>query len=631
VGGTVAGALETGSSQFQDPASASARATDVLDAATGVGADPAVIALVEGGDVERVRDRLATDPAVARAVVAGPDLVLGYFAVEAHAERAVERLLGVFSDDESVRLGGAEVASFQVGETVSEDLARAELLAIPLILLLSLWVFRGLVAALLPPLVGMVSIGTTFLGLRVLTEGIDLSIFALNLVTALGLGLAIDYSLFVVSRFRDELAARGDTRAALAATMRTAGRTVLFSSLTVAAAMASLLVFPLQFLYSMGIGGIFVSLASAVVALVVLPAVLAVLGPRVNAGSPARWKVPPSSGRWARLAAWILGRPGRVALVSALALVVLALPSLRATFSGVDASVLPTSASARQVHDVLEERGDLGRFTAMTVVTSAAPTSAELAALRSLPGAAAVGAPRAVGTNWAFDVESSSAALDGGSKALVESIRAALPAARVTGETAEFLDLQETLRASIPWAVLVLALTTFVLLFLFTGSVVLPLKALVMNALTLAATFGAMVLLFDWGAGQGGLESTQPILLAAIAFGLSTDYAVFLLSRIKEARDAGHDDREAVGIGLERTGRIITAAALLFCVAVGAFATSSISFIQQVGVGTAIAVALDATVVRAFLVPSLMGLLGRWNWWAPRPLLRLHARLGLAH
>jgi RND superfamily putative drug exporter len=200
----------------------------------------------------------------------------------------------------------------------------------------------------------------------------------------------------------------------------------------------------------------------------------------------------------------------------------------------------------------------------------------------------------------------------------------------VTGETASFLDLQESLGDALPWAALVLALTTLVLLFLFTGSVVLPLKALVMNALTIAATFGAMVLLFQWGLGREGLESTQPILLCAIAFGLSTDYAVFLLSRIKEARDSGLSDRDAVAQGLERTGRIITAAALLFCVAVGAFATSSISFIQEVGVGTAIAVLLDATIVRALLVPSLMGLLGRWNWWAPRPLARLHARLGLA-
>ncbi len=632
IGGTVAESLVTDNAQFDDPASESVRAKDAIEAAVGREATPGIVALVREGSVDAVRDRIERDPAIAATVVDG-DTVLAFMKAGDTAAKAdgVDRIVAAFADDAGVLLGGAEVAGTQIGETVSADLARAELLALPIILLLSFWIFRGGVAALLPPLVGMISIGTTFLGLRVISEGIDLSVFALNLVTALGLGLAIDYSLFIVSRFREELATGAETAAAIGATLRTAGRTVLFSSLTVAAAMASLLVFPQQFLYSMGIGGIFVALASAAVALIVLPALLAVLGAKVNAWAPRRWRQPVSSGRWARLAAWVMRRPGRVALASGAVMVALALPALGTTFVGVDATVLPESASARQVAEALDARGAAGAAVPVTVVTSAAIPEATRAELGELPGAAAAGPSVRLGEEvWAVEIVPRERVLADATKELVRDVRSALPVALVAGETAQQLDLQASLRASLPWAIAVLVLTTFVLLFLFTGSVVLPLKALVMNALTISATFGAMVLLFQWGLGRDGLEATQPILLCAIAFGLSTDYAVFLLSRIKEGRDRGLSDRDAVAEGLERTGRIITAAALLFCVAVGAFATSSISFIQEVGIGTAIAVLLDATIVRALLVPSLMALLGRWNWWAPRPLTRLHARLGLA-
>jgi RND superfamily putative drug exporter len=231
---------------------------------------------------------------------------------------------------------------------------------------------------------------------------------------------------------------------------------------------------------------------------------------------------------------------------------------------------------------------------------------------------------------WRLDVLPRDEGLADRTQQLVRTVRAELPEARVTGQTAGFVDQQASLGAHLPWALAILALTTCTLIFLFTGSVVLPLKSLVMNVLTLGASFGILVVVFEWGRGLPGLESTQPILLAATAFGLSTDYAIFLFSRIKEARDGGLENREAVADGLERTGRLVTAAALLFCVAIGTFATSSISFIQELGVGTAVAVALDATIIRALLVPSLMALLGEWNWWAPRPLRRLHARLGLS-
>jgi RND superfamily putative drug exporter len=323
-------------------------------------------------------------------------------------------------------------------------------------------------------------------------------------------------------------------------------------------------------------------------------------------------------------------RPGLVAAASAAVLVALALPALGVRFTGIDATTLPANASAHRVADALEERGLRAAVGSVTVVLPERPPAAAVASLARLPGVAAAVPPERAGPGvWVVRLLPREPSLAASSQRLVREVRERLPAALVGGGAASFADQQASLRAHVPWALALLASTTFLLLFAFTGSLVLPLKALLLNALTIGAAFGLLVLLFQGAAGERGLESTQPILLVATAFGLSTDYAVFLLSRIKEARDSGLDDREAVAAGLERTGRIVTAAALLFCVAIGAFATSRLVFVRELGVGTAAAVALDATIVRALLVPSLMVLLGRWNWWAPAPLRRLHARLGL--
>jgi RND superfamily putative drug exporter len=324
-------------------------------------------------------------------------------------------------------------------------------------------------------------------------------------------------------------------------------------------------------------------------------------------------------------------RPGRVAALSSAALVLLALPAFGVHFVGVDARTLPPSASARQVSEALDRDGVRGRYAPITAVGERRPPAASVARIAALPGVAAVvPARRAAPGLWRLDVIPRDKGLASSTQQIVRDVRELLPTARVTGQTAGFIDQQASLGRHLPWALAILALTTCVLIFLFTGSVLLPLKSLVMNVLTLGASLGILVLVFQHGRGLDGLESTQPILLCATAFGLSTDYAIFLFSRIKEARDRGQRNRDAVADGLERTGRIVTAAALLFCVAIGTFATSGISFIQELGVGTAAAVALDATIVRALLVPSLMALLGDWNWWAPTPLRRLHARLGLA-
>ena len=498
-------------------------------------------------------------------------------------------------------------------------------------------------------MVGGLAIVLTFLSLRVASEFGEISVFALNLVTGLGLGLAIDYSLFIVSRYREELARSGPGYRALRGTLATAGRTVLFSSLTVTAALASLLVFPQGFLYSMGLGGMMVSLIAAGVALIVLPAVLSLLGPRVNSLALRRLQRAADreahaeqTGAWYRLSRAVMRRPGRIAIASAALLIALGIPSLGIRFTWVDASVLPESASAHRVEDALRRDFPPGRAQPIYVAAETRPgprLSAYARELRGLPGADAVGRPQPAGDGvTVLNVYSRNGELDDRSQDLVRAVRRLDPpfTTEAGGRTAQFVDLKQSLVDHMPMAALIIVAATFAVLFLMTGSLVLPLKALLMNVLTLSATFGLLVRVFQDGrlegllayTSQGALEATQPIVLVALAFGLSTDYGVFLLSRIKEARDKGASDREAVARGLERTGRIVTAAALLFCVAIGAFATSEIIFIKEVGIGTALAVLIDATIVRALLVPSLMEMLGRWNWWSPRPLRRLYERFG---
>src|SRR4051794_37687146 len=642
-----------------DPATDSVKTSPALERATGLATTDSVVVLVRSTDPAAVKGAaraLGGDPAIGQVSPAvrsrqgDAAYVVGRFERDAEQKDAVHRLERTLGSRPGVTVGGGAAANVTVNRIVQDDLARAEMLAFPLLFLLSFWFFRSLVASLLPLLVGGLSIVFAFLGLRIASEELSLSVFALNLVTGLGLGLAIDYSLFMVSRYREELAEHGPGTTALVRTVTTAGRTVLFSSLTVAAALASLLIFPQKFLYSMGVGGAMVSLLAAAVALVVLPAVLALLGERVNALAPKRLRRAAevdarqeARGWWYRLSRFVMRRPARVAVLSAALLIALGLPFLGVKFTSVDATVLPKSSPAHVVDTALRTEFPPGRTTPV-VVAAHAPPGPQLERLsrriRATDGVAALSPPRAQGGGLTrVDVFTRGSDLSEQSQDVVRRIRS-LDApfdVGVAGRTAAFVDQKHSLASHLPIALAWLAITTFAVLFLFTGSLILPLKALLMNALTISAAFGLLVLVFQDGrlegllgyASQGALESSQPVVLFAVAFGLSTDYGVFLLSRIKEARDGGLPDREAVAVGLERTGRIVTAAALLFCVAIGAFATSRIVFIKEVGVGTALAVLIDATLVRALLVPSLMELLGRWNWWAPRPLRRLHARFGL--
>jgi RND superfamily putative drug exporter len=631
-----------------------------------------VVVLVEGVDIRSaegrariaaIARRLQLDTEVASVSSAldsgSPDFVsrggdATYLAValrptDDHARQdTAERIAESLADTPGVTVGGPALAQRQVNTQVEHDLRTAELYAFPLLFLLSLLFFRSLVAALLPLLVGALAIVGTFFMLRVASELTSVSIFALNVAIGLGLGLAIDYSLFIVSRYREEIARTGPGSEAIRRTLTTAGRTVLFSSLTVAGALASLLIFPQRFLYSMGIAGFFVALIAAAIALTVLPALLTLLGPRVNSLTPGflarraeRDASPAQEGFWYRLTQLVARIPGRIAVATATLLVALGIPFLGIEFTSVDAQVLPQSTSARQVDDALRADFPPYRDTPVTLALRGdAREAARVAdAASQLPGAAAVRPPRALGDGtYAIDVISTAPPLAEESRQLARDLRGLEGGTLVTGTTAHYLDLEQSLGEHLPLMLLIVAGVTIGVLFTMTGSVILPLAQLLMNVLGLAAMLGALVLIFQDGrfegllgyTSQGGLEATQLLLLFAVVFGLSTDYGVFLLARIGEARAGGYSDAEAVAVGLERTGRIVTAAALLFCIAFGAFVTSEIVILKVLGLGTALAVLLDASIIRALLVPSLLQLLGRWGWWAPAPLRRLHARIRLS-
>jgi RND superfamily putative drug exporter len=672
VGGSVADRLDPYGAD--DPSTETVEARERLQEAGLRG--PAVIAVVENAPVAKPATRArveALEASVARR--ADVKSVTGYYgtrspAFVSHDGRSTYFAIALNATDDKewqeagaaiadqlsahpgVVVGGGAVAQEQVNKQVEEDLKTAEMLAFPLLFLLSLLFFRSFVASLLPLMIGGLAIIGTFLILRLASEFASVSIFALNLTTALGLGLAIDYSLFIVSRYREEIAKSGPGLVAMRRVMATAGRTVFFSSLTVAAALASLLVFPQRFLYSMGLGGTLVALFAALISLTVLPAVLTMLGTRVNAGAPrflqqraAADARPDEHGFWYRLSRFVMRRPLPVATLSALLLIVMGLPFFGIKFNTVDPTVLPESASARQAYDTVSNDFPPYRESPIWIdLEGGGPEEAATmtARVERVPGVAEVLPPQPLrGDVTALQVISADSFVSDASQETVKEIRALRPppgtTALVGGATADFIDFQGSLAEHMPIALTIVIVATLVILFLMTGSVILPIKSLIMNFLNLSAVFGLLVLIFQDGrlegvldySSPGALEQTMPILLFAVAFGLSTDYAVFLLSRIKEARDNGASDSESVAIGLERTGRIVTAAALLFAVAMGAFATSQIIFIKENGVGTALAVLIDATIIRALLVPSLMELLGKWNWWAPAPLRRLHERWGI--
>jgi RND superfamily putative drug exporter len=640
---------------FQDPDSESARATEALEAASGQRPLPDVVLVVEpagegAGAVDaaaaKAERELRGVPGVTRVVTPAESpqlladdgrasLVVGYLDADVQDIAAVgKRVEQSFDGVRYVTAGGASVTAHQLNRTTENDLRRIELVAAPILFLLSLLVFRGLVAAALPLAVGLLSIVTTLLLLRLLTNVMEIDVFVVNIVIGLGLGLAIDYSLFVVSRFRDELEEGAATGAAARHTIGSTGRMILFSGLTVAVALASLTLFPQRFLYSIGVGGALVALTSAFVSLTVLPAMLSLLGPRVNALAPKRLQRRPSDRRWYGFGRAVLRHPALIAAAVMTVMVFLSLPALRVELTRADPSTLPMESSAYQVDAIVDKRfaGDPASIINVVFEERGSPIAlrrarrklARTEAVELVQGPARVGggvrrldAQLTVDpfTEKALDVVDVARELDWGTPALVN------------GPPAELTDQRESLSRHLPAAIAIIVVSTLLLLFVMTRSVVLPVLALLMNSLTVGVAFGVLVWVFQDGRlegfldyrSQGALDTSMPILLFAVVFGLSTDYGVFLSQRISEQRRSGDPgEREAIARGLAKSGRPITAAALLFAVAMGAFAFSDLVFIKEIAIGTALAVIVDATLVRALLFPALLGLLGARAWWAPR-------------
>jgi trehalose monomycolate/heme transporter len=566
----------------------------------------------------------------------------------------------------TTQVGGPLVIDRDINDQVSGDIARAETISMPILLVLLVVIFGSVAAASLPLAIGVTAILGAFTALRAITYATDVSIFAVNLVTIMGLGLAIDYGLFMVSRFREEIRRGGgrgavDVETALARTMATAGRTVAVSGVTVAVSLAGLLIFPQVFLRSMGFGGIAAVVIAMIAALTLLPALLGMLGPRVDALSVRPlfrrlFRRPPRAttsdeGAWFRIAHAVMRRPVAITVATVAVLLVLALPFLRAQFGGIDERVLPAGTESRVVTETIDADFPSSVATPITAVVTLPDPVDSPAGGQALQDyvervAAVDGVQGAQVTGTAGETARVAVAYDGDpigeeAKDLVAAVRD-VPApdggtVLVGGQTATLVDLLDSLGDLLPWMALMVVGTTFVLLFLAFGSVVLPVKALVMNVLSLGASFGALVWIFQDGhlsgflnfTPTGTVEATQPILVLAIVFGLSMDYEVFLMSRIREQYDLTDDNTTAVATGLQRTGGIITSAALLLIVVIGAFSLSGITFIKMIGIAMLIAVVIDATVVRTLLVPATMRLLGRANWWAPGPLGRLYARYGI--
>ncbi|MCF2529356.1 MMPL family transporter [Yinghuangia soli] len=562
----------------------------------------------------------------------------------------------------TVKLGGDSPLAPEVNAQVGKSLAIAEAIAVPITLLLLVLAFGSVVAALVPLAIGFVAIMGTFGELFVLGQLTDVSIFSINLTTALGLGLAIDYGLLIVARHRELVHGGASVPDAVVETVRTAGRTIVFSAATVAAALAVLLVFPMYFLRSFAYAGIGVVLISALGALFVAPALLAVLGPRVEAGRirGIRGVQGAETPFWGRLAGAVAKRPARAALPVLAVLLVAASPLLGVTFGTPDERVLPKDSAIHQVGDSLREDYPGNDTHTVTVVadgsTGGLPQyAAELSALPGVTrvdtasgsfagGRSAVGAPHPELAGPEAQMLSVVTSLDPKSDAVQDLVRdiRAVPepdGARVLvgGDDAELVDTKAAIADRIPLAVGLIALSTFVLLFLFTGSIVQPLRALVLNGLSIAAAMGITVWVFQEGHFAGFLgftpmpmDTSMTVLLFCIAFGLSMDYEVFVISRIKDLHEAGYSDTEAVTRGLARTGRIVSTAAALLAVTFLAFVSSSVSFLQLFGLGAALAILIDATLVRGILVPATMKWLGPAAWYSPKPMQRAYEKVGVS-
>ena len=682
----VFGAMQ--SEGFQDPGSESARAAAALADEFGT-RDPAVILAIESPDGVEAGATAAQDLLDGVAQVDGVSEVVSYWSTggapfllsddglttralvfadegadtEQISTDVVEKYTGQQGDLVVYAFGG-DVVGNAFTTTITGDLARAESIAIPITALILLFVFGSVVAAGLPFLVAGGTILGSFFALWVISTFTDVSVFSLNLVTGLGLALGIDYALLIISRFREELSRGKPVPDAVAATVGSAGKTVFVSGITVALALSALLIYPQYFLRSFAYAGIAVSLLAIAGALTAIPALLAILGRNVNRLKVRRGDLAPKDdGAWSRIARFVMRYPWPVLIASVAVLLALAAPALGAVFGQVDERSLPPNNPAAQAGQVLAERFPGNDTSPYNIVLRQPSSDADVLAYAEqvslLPDVervttptdvvvdGAVVAPNPDSATWTttdavrLEAVSSVRPIDPAGEALVADIRDIPAPAQETlvgGLAAEWSDVTRGI-ISRTWIVLLwLAITTMVILFLFTGSILIPIKAFLLNLLSLSATLGVLVWVFQGGHLQwltgdytvtGTVDVPTIVLIAVIAFALSMDYEVFMLSRIKEEHDAGQDTTNAVAFGLQRTGRIITAAALLIAIVFASFLTSSATNIKQLGLGVTVAILLDATVVRAFLVPAFMRIAGNANWWAPGPLKKLHARVGL--
>lgn len=597
-------------------------------------------------------------------------LVMVYFESEISDETAAATALYLqtkYDQDQNgtrTYVGGIEVLYNSINTQIENDLKKAEFIAVPLNIILLLIVFGAAVAAGLPMVVALGSIAGSFFVLYILTQFTDVSIFALNLITGLGLGLGIDYALLIVNRFREELARTNDVNASIIRTVATAGKTVFSSGVTVALVLASMLLFPQYFLKSFAYAGVSVVLFAVLASVIALPAVLAMLGHKVDKFKIRRGNLQPKeTGAWSWLAANVMKRPVAITLGTMAVLLTLASPALTAKFSQVDDRVLPASNPAAIASDQLRIKFESQvpievllpiTATAEQVNEYALALASDVNVTRVLTSDSLIqgdvvtnllpeqGIAASAGYHR-ITVYSNLESRNKDAQDLINRLRgvsAPVAGVLVGGQAAIFTDSQNGISDNLPAVLGWIALATFIILFLYTGSIVLPIKALILNLLSLSATLGLLVWIFQdgnakWLVGDftvtGALDTSTLVLVAIVAFGLSMDYELFLLSRIKEEHDAGADTIKSVTIGLQKSGRIITAAALLIAIVFACFITSGVTSIKMLGFGIAFAILLDATVVRGLLVPALMRIAGDWNWWAPAPLRRLHKKIGLAH
>ena len=665
IGSAVFGKLDSGG--YSDPKSDSAKAFTYLTDVFKV-KDPAVVLVVE------TKDGITNPSAIASATKlenqikteSGVDSTLSYWsaggAPSLKSTDGKSAYLFIYSDDVvwdnvqslgkeiqakydgkfedlTVYASGTGVFAHAINTKISEDLKLSESISIPLTFILLIFVFGGIVASAMPLLVGVSAILGSFLVIYLLTLVTGVSIFALNLITGLGLGLGIDYALLIVNRFREELHAGRSVDESIKRTVNTAGKTVFYSGLTIVITLAALVLFPQMFLKSFGYAGVTVVVMAVLGALVALPALLAILGTRIDKLVVRKSSITPKEdGRWADTARFVMRRPVAVVMLSLIILTVLAAPIKNMVFSQVDSRVLPASNSAAYASKIISDRfpGQEGNPIEIIVpngATMGTQINQYTTEIAQVPGIVRIGDSQVSGNDVRVTAIHSMGPRTPAAEVLIKEIRKirAPEGTLIGGVAADYADTQIGIAKTMPWALLWIAIGVLILLFVFTGSIILPIKAIILNILSLSATLGVITWIFvdghlKWLVGDftvtGSVDTGSIILVAVVAFGLSMDYEVFLLSRIKEEHDAGRSNIESVATGLQRSARIITAAAGLLAIVFASFMLSGVTSIKMLGFGVAFAILLDASLVRALLVPALMRLFGERNWWAPKAMKR---------